>query len=63
MDDLWTVKRFCRWRYELPESEEPTKAQVNTVSKMCRDGTLPAWKVYGQWRIDTSQILKEVQHG
>lgn len=63
MDDLWTIKRFCRWRYDLPDDAEPTKAQENTVSQMCRDGTLPAKKVFGQWRVDTSEILRRVKHG
>lgn len=55
MDDLWTVKRFCRWKYE---TEEPTKAQLNVVSRMCKDGTLPAVKVGKEWRIDTAEILR-----
>jgi len=59
MDDLWDVKRFCRWKYGL--DGEPSKSQKNTVSQMCRDGTLPAVKVGAKWRIDTSQILKEVR--
>ena len=55
MDDLWTVKRFCRWKYE---TEEPTKAQVNVVARMCKDGTLPAVKVGREWRIDTAEIMR-----
>jgi len=63
MDDLWSVKRFCRWRYELADGVEPTKSQENIVTKMCRDGTLPAVKVGAQWRIDTSRILEDAKHG
>ena len=63
MDDLWTIRRFCRWKYGLAEGEEPKKSQVNTVSQMCRDGKLPAAKVCGEWRIDTTEIMKEVKHG
>lgn len=58
MDQLWTVERFCRWRYELPDGAEPTKSQIGTVEKMCRAGTLPAMKVGRQWRIDTRKILE-----
>ena len=58
MDYLWTIKRFCRWRYELPDGEEPTKGQINTVSKMCREGVLPAVRVGNQWRIDTKRIME-----
>ncbi len=63
MDDLWSVERFCRWFYELPDDAKPSKSQANTVSQMCRDGVLPAVKVGIKWRIDTSQILEEVRHG
>lgn len=60
MDYLWTIKRFCRWRYELPDGAEPTKGQINTVSKMCREGVLPAVRVGNQWRIDTKRIMEGV---
>lgn len=60
MDDLWTIKRFCRWKYE---TEEPTKAQLNSISAMCREGKLPAVKLLGEWRIDTSKILEGVRNG
>ena len=62
MDDLWTVRRFCRWKYNLPDGTEPKKSQVNTVSKLCRDGKLPAVKLCGEWRIDVSEIMKEARH-
>lgn len=58
MDALWTIKRFARWRYELPDGAEPTKDQINTVTKMCREGAVPAVKVGTQWRIDTRKILE-----
>lgn len=50
------MKRFCRWYYELEGGEEPTKSQVNAVSKMCRDGTLPAFKVGRKWFIDMEKL-------
>ena len=54
-DDLWTVRRFCKWKYE---TDFPTKAQINAVSRMCLDGTLPAMKVGREWRIDTAEIMR-----
>ena len=63
MDNLWSVKRFCRWRYDLDEGATPTKGQVNTVEKMCRDGVLPAVQVGRQWRIDTRKIMEGVTNG
>lgn len=58
MDALWTIRRFARWLYELPDGAEPTKGQLNTVTKMCREGLVPAVKVGRQWRIDTGKILE-----
>lgn len=55
MDCLWTVRRFAKWKYE---TYEPTKAQVNAVSRQCRDGVLPAAKVGREWRIDVARILE-----
>ena len=60
MDDLWSVIRFCKWKYD---TEEPTKAQRNSVMKMCRNGVLPAVKVGREWRIDTAEILRGVRNG
>lgn len=54
---LWSVNKFAKWKYE---TDEPTKANVNVVTRQCRDGVLPAVKVGGSWRIDVSQIVKEV---
>lgn len=62
MDHLWSIRRFCRWRYDLADGEEPSKSQVNAVSQMCRNHTLPAVKVGGQWRIDTKAIMEGVTH-
>lgn len=61
MDDLWTIKRFCRWKYDLPDGVEPSVSQTNSVARSCRLGDLPAFKLCGEWRIDTAQILKEVR--
>lgn len=60
MDDLWTVKRFACWKYE---TDEPTKAQENAVTSMCREGILPAAKVGREWRIDTAEIVRGVRNG
>lgn len=60
MDDLWTVKRFAKWKYE---TDEPTKAQINTVIRMCRNGVIPAGKVGKEWRIDTAEIVRGVRDG
>ena len=55
MDSLWTVKRFAKWKYE---TDEPTKAQVNVVSRQCKNGILPARKVGNEWRIDVGKVLE-----
>ena len=55
MDSLWTVKRFARWKYEC---DEPTKGQLNSVERMCRNGTLPARKIGREWRVDVHAILE-----
>ena len=60
VDDLWTVKRFAKWKYE---TDEPTKAQINTVIRMCRNGVIPAGKVGKEWRIDTAEIMRGVRDG
>lgn len=62
MDHLWTVKRFCRWKYGLEVGQEPTLSQVHIVERMCKKKLLPATKVGKEWRIDTSEILKELEH-
>ena len=58
MDHLWSIKRFCRWRYELADDAVPTRGQVNTVERMCRDGVLPAVRVGRQWRIATRTSME-----
>lgn len=58
MDDLWTVRRFARWYFELPDDAEPTKSQINSINARCREGKLPAFKLCGSWRIDVSEIRK-----
>ena len=45
----------------MPEGAEPKKSHINSISKQCRDGKLPAIKVCNRWRIDTSEILKGVK--
>ena len=46
------LRQFCRVKYGLPEGAEPTKAQLNTVTQMCRDGKLDAIKVGRQWLVN-----------
>lgn len=62
MDDLWSVRRFCRWFYELPEGVEPSKSQVNMIGRKCANGTLPAVKIGKKWFVDTAEIIKEVRN-
>ena len=61
MDDLWTVRRFARWFFELPDDAEPTKSHINSINARCREGKLPAIKVCNMWRIDVSEIMKGVK--
>ena len=51
----WTTTRFARWKFDV---DKPSKAQVNTVIRMCQDGVLPAAKVGKEWRIDVGKILE-----
>ena len=60
MASLWTVKRFCKWKYD---TDEPTKAQLNTVYKMCAKKKLPALKCGREWRIDIEKFLEGLSHG
>lgn len=48
---LLNVDAYCRIRYGLEEGAVPTKAQRNTVSQMCRLGTLDAFKSGHRWLI------------
>lgn len=61
IDSLWTAKRFAKWYFELPDDAEPTKSHINSINTRCREGKLPAIKICGGWRIDTSEILKGVK--
>ena len=54
---LWTVEKFARWKYD---TDAPTKAQRNMVTRMCQQGRLPAVKVGREWRIDVRKILEGV---
>jgi len=64
MANLWTVKKFAKWKYrdELEKRglEEPTKAQVNVVTRQCLNGILPAKKIGKEWRIDVRELVKEL---
>ena len=62
MNDLWTVRRFAQWFFDLPDDVKPTKAQINSINARCREGKLPAVKIGGSWRVDTSEILRMVKH-
>ena len=62
MDDLWTVRRFAKWFFELPDDAEPTKSHINSINARSREGKLPAIKVCNMWRIDVSEIMKEARH-
>lgn len=44
-----SLKDYCRIRYSLGDGAEPTKAQMNTVSQMCRKGKLDAFKSGRAW--------------
>ena len=47
---LLNVDEYCDVRYGL-RGKRPTKAQRNTVSQMCRTGTLNAFKSGKRWLI------------
>ncbi len=63
MDGLWSTRRFAHWWYELPDGEQPTKAQMNSTSQRCRDGVLPAMKICGEWRIDMKELMEGARNG
>jgi len=54
MDGIVTVEQFCLFRYrDKLVDGKPTKAQRNTVAKMCRDGKFKhAFKLGKTWFID-----------
>ena len=58
MEGLVTVDEFAKWRYR---TDKPTKAQVNTVARMCRDGSLSRYskKLGRRWYIDMDKWRKE----
>ena len=48
-----TLDDFCKLRYGRADPDyRPTKSHRDTVSWMCRNKTLPAWKVGRRWEID-----------
>lgn len=49
-----TVDAYCRWRYaDKLVDGAPTKAQRNTVTAMCRNGSFKrAFKIGKTWFID-----------
>ena len=48
---LINLNDYCRLRYGLAKAQQPTKAQRNAVSEMCRTGTLDAFKSGNRWII------------
>ena len=46
-----TVEEFCRlyYRDRLAECDKPTKSMRDSVSRMCRNGTVDSRKVGGKW--------------
>lgn len=48
---LMNIDAYCRLHYGLPDGQAPTKSQRNTVSEMCRRGTLDAFKSGRRWFI------------
>ncbi len=54
------VKRFCAIYYGLGDDDEPTKAQRNSVARMCRNGTIPALRIGKRWFVVMDEILKGV---
>lgn len=56
MGDYFSVSEFCRIKYsDKLRDGKPTKAQENTVRKMCADGKFArAFKIGRSWLIDLS---------
>ena len=53
---LVTVREFAKLRYR---TDEPTKAQLNTVAAMCKRGGIKyAQKVGKSWLIDVEKELE-----
>lgn len=59
MQELMTVKKFCRTYYEIGDSEEPTKTQQNAVARMCRDGSIPAQKLGKKWFVKVGELERK----
>jgi len=55
-DMVMNLDQYCRVRYGLEKDEKPTKSQRNTVSRMCRDGTLDAVKSGRKWIINERRL-------
>ena len=60
MDGLLTVEEFCKWRYQGKLRDgKPTKAQKNTVARMCREGKFKrAFKLGKNWFIDLNAEME-----
>lgn len=52
---VMTLDQYCQMRYGLGD-KRPTKAQRNTVSQMCRDGRVKAFKSGRRWLVDEGRI-------
>ena len=54
MSGLITAKQFCLIKYfDKLKDGQPSKAQINTVGKMCREGKFKrAFKIGRTWYID-----------
>ena len=58
MPTTMSAKGVAAW---LNDVDEPTHAQVNTVTKMCRDGTIVhAVKIGRDWRINCTAEWPEM---
>lgn len=51
-----SLDAYCRIVYGLPDGQKPTKSQRNTVSEMCRKGTLDAFKSGRRWLIRLKEV-------
>ncbi len=51
-----SLDAYCRLVYGLPDGAKPSKSQRNTVSEMCRKGTLDAFKSGRRWLIRLKEV-------
>lgn len=51
-----SLDAYCRLVYGLPDGAKPSKSQRNTVSEMCRRGTLDAFKSGRRWLIRLKEV-------